>query len=257
MNITEKTLGFLETQNDRGFLNRAYKTPFSVYISRLEAISFSGMRKVCDAGCGYGQWSFPLAKLNKAVQGIDSSAGRIAVCQSILDDNRLNENILNFSVSDIQQTEFPDQSFDGIFSYSVIYLTDYRKTLREFHRILQPGGKLYFTSNDIGWYAHNLIDRPNVTSDYDARDMALRAMTDTIRYFSSGEFIYGNSIIMPIQLVLGEMDEIGFKVIAYGADAKINMTKLAQPKRFFQDEYYGYLGPYEILAEENILNPCY
>jgi SAM-dependent methyltransferase len=250
MMFTENTARHLNTRNDRAFFDRAHKTPQSDYVSRLKAVSFSGMSKVCDAGCGYGQWSFSLAKLNQAVQGIDSSAGRISVCQSLLDDNPSYKNILKFSVADIQQTGFPDRSFDGVFSYSVIYLTDYRKTLCEFHRILQPGGRLYLSTNDVGWYAHNLIDRPNATPDYDPRDMAIRAISGTVSYFSSGEYIRGSSIIMPIQLVIGEMNEMGLRVISSGPDGTINETKTAEQKRFFEEEYYGCLGPYEILAEK-------
>ena len=250
LNITDRNLGLLKTQNDRCFFDRVHKTPSSIYISRLEAISFSGMNKICDAGCGYGQWSFPLSKLNKSVHGIDSSADRISVCQALLVDNPSIEGTLEFLVEDIQKTNFPDQYFDGVFSYSVLYLTDYRKTLKELHRILKPGGKLYFSSNDIGWYCHNLVDRPNAASDYDPREMALKAISDTCLYYSTGEHVTGSSIIMPIHLVLKELEKMGLEVISYGADGEINLTKTSKPKAFFQKEYHGHLGPYEILAEK-------
>ena len=67
------------------------------------------MSYVCDAGCGYGQWSFPLAKLNKSVHEIDSSYDRISVCQALLADNSSPEGTLEFLVKDIQKTNFPDQ----------------------------------------------------------------------------------------------------------------------------------------------------
>ena len=53
------------------------------------------------------------------------------------------------------QLPFPDASFDACFAILVFHhLEDYKKGIREAHRVLRPGGRLYvydFALADMGW----------------------------------------------------------------------------------------------------------
>ncbi|HEY0085340.1 MAG TPA: class I SAM-dependent methyltransferase, partial [Allosphingosinicella sp.] len=65
------------TGDDRDFFLRVWATDPEVYRARLDAIGFAGLGNVLDAGCGFGQWSLPLAAANRHVTAVDVSAIRI------------------------------------------------------------------------------------------------------------------------------------------------------------------------------------
>lgn len=100
---------------------------------------------VLDAGCGVGMITRGLAA---AVQGGDSPTG-VAVG---VDANgaalvRAREGValagppVEFVEADIYQLPFPDASFDAVFSHGVVqHLTRPIEALREFRRVLRPGG---------------------------------------------------------------------------------------------------------------------
>lgn len=128
------------------------------YIKRIKQIGLSG-RAVLDAGCGMGNWSMALARFYDHVLSLDIEQPRLMVLSSIID--RFRDRIQPIHGS-LEQMPFPDDHFDTIFCNGVIFLTDYRKTLDEFCRVLRKGGNLYLTYNSLEWWKHLLLDRgPN------------------------------------------------------------------------------------------------
>ena len=122
-------------KEDLDFYWRVWEKDISIYVNRLRLIEFENMEKVLDAGSGMGQWTVSLSLINKYVCSIEINENRVNVIKNItklLDIN--NVEILNQSIEDI---EYPDKSFDGIFCYSVLYLSDFKKSLNEFARLLK------------------------------------------------------------------------------------------------------------------------
>ena len=237
----------LTSKNDQNFFERVWSTPQAVYTNRLRAIGFEQLGRVLDAGSGFGQWSVSLANLNNEVIGLDRSKERIAVSQLVA--NTLQLRNLRFLQGALEDAPFSSEAFDAAFSYSVLYLTDYRKTLRTLYEILKPGGLLYFSTNGLGWYIYNLIEGHNDSKDFSSRQMAIDAFENSLAYFARGEHNHGKSIIMPREVVLKDLRERGFQIIAAGPDASIGRERFAmQP--FYENEKYGQESVYEVLCRK-------
>jgi SAM-dependent methyltransferase len=142
----------------------------------------------------------------------------------------------------IENMSIADESVDAIFSYSVIFMTDYRKTLREFYRILKPNGKLYFTVNGLGWYLYCLIEEHNKSDMYDPRQMAISSLDSTINYFADERNKSVNAsdqLIIPIDVLTKELIELGFDTPIVNYEGKINVTNEPANQSFYQKETYS------------------
>jgi 2-polyprenyl-3-methyl-5-hydroxy-6-metoxy-1,4-benzoquinol methylase len=95
----------------------------------------SGQRWL-DAGCGTGTLSRWLARERGfSVVAIDVSEQMLA--------NAAPQNGVEYRKADVAETGLPSGTFDGVLSSSVLeYLTSVEAALREFHRLLKPGGTL-------------------------------------------------------------------------------------------------------------------
>ena len=114
-----------------------YKTrQFSVRLQVLSELlpeSQKGKRWL-DAGCGTGTLSRWLANERGAsVTALDASEQMLANAQGTLG--------VEYLRGDLTRCGLPDSSIDGILCSSVLeYLADVSAALKEFHRVLRPGG---------------------------------------------------------------------------------------------------------------------
>ncbi|HYJ04279.1 MAG TPA: class I SAM-dependent methyltransferase [Chthoniobacterales bacterium] len=100
---------------------------------------------VCDLGCGPGHVARYLKERGLEVVGCDLSPKMVEAARL------LNPEII-FHQADMTALDHADESWAGLVAfYSIIHIprTEIAKTLREFRRILQPGG-LLFLSFHIG-----------------------------------------------------------------------------------------------------------
>lgn len=91
-----------------------------------------------DAGCGPGHWTHHLAEGDRDVVGVDVSA-------EFLRFARRNHPDLRFEEASFRELPMEDASFGGILAwYSLIHTdpADVPVVLREFARVLAPGGSL-------------------------------------------------------------------------------------------------------------------
>ena len=247
--LNSKILNLIQSDNDRKFFKRIYSTKEQVYLDRLKSIGFDGMLRVLDAGCGFGQWSMALSKINHKIYAVDVAHERISVARLVAKDLGLSN--ITFNNSSVENLSFPDNSFDGVFCYSVLYLIDFRGALVEFYRVLKPGGRLYFSTNGLGWYIHNLLGKPNTAEDYCPRKMAIEAIKNSLEFYRSGARRPNQSIIMPSDFVLNYLTKIGFREIIRKGEGKIRIkSHEVRPLSFFKDEYYGEEGVYEVLCHK-------
>lgn len=232
--------------NDLAFFRRVWATSEDIYLNRLKAINFQGFDTILDAGFGFGQWLLPLAKLNRNVVGVEFSEERFKVVSALV-NNYEGGNVTVYKGS-IEHTSFPDESFDAIFSYSVILCTDYRKTIKEFSRILKPGGKLYFNTNGLGWYLHNLLEGHNSGAGFSSQEMAIHAIENTIHYYGEGIHDQGKSIITPSSIILNDLKTNGFEKVKYGPEGTVKENNHIETIPFFKGEYYGHEGVIEFIC---------
>lgn len=112
----------------------------------LDNAGKGGELDILDVGTGPGFFAIIMARAGHRVTALDCTEAMIEEAKK----NAENEGIRgDFRVSDGQELEFADESFDLIISRNVTWtLIDAEKAYREWKRVLRPGGKvLIFDAN--------------------------------------------------------------------------------------------------------------
>lgn len=117
--------------------------------------------KVLDAGCGPGRFTFLIAKKKGIdnVIGIDASTEMLTFATQKMESGNCLK--VKFVKGDIQLLPFKENTFDSIVCVHVLFhLPQYSEILKEFVRVLKPGGWVIVqmnSSNHINFFAHNSI----------------------------------------------------------------------------------------------------
>lgn len=222
--------------NDLEFFKRVWTSNLSAYEKRLKAIKFTNFDHVLDAGFGMGQWLLKLSELNARVSGIEFSSERVNAVNLILQEYKL-ENT-EITQGSIEELPYDNEKFDAVFCYGVIFITDYRKVIKEFSRVLRSEGKLFFTANDLGWYLFCLIEQHNKSENYDPRQMAINTIQNSIRYYSENKMKVGEQIIINRDIVQKELEELGFKDIIIKSEGHINLINESESNSFYKQTNY-------------------
>jgi ubiquinone/menaquinone biosynthesis C-methylase UbiE len=111
--------------------------------------------KLLDAGCGTGMFALGLAKRDSelAVEGLDASAGMLSVAQRQAEKLKLGN--VRFTHGDVTALPHGDGAFDTVVAAGLLpNVNDMGAALREFWRVLAPGGNIIFVEFDassMGW----------------------------------------------------------------------------------------------------------
>jgi len=109
-----------------------------------------GMR-VLDVGCGPGTITLGLARAVAPgeVVGIDVEPSQIEAARALADEQGIAN--LRFATGRDEALDFPDGSFDAVFSYAVIeHVPDPVAVLREMRRVVRHGGLAGVDASDWG-----------------------------------------------------------------------------------------------------------
>ena len=94
---------------------------------------------VLEVGCGLGTDGAQFAKAGALYTGIDLTEAAVDLAKQRFELFQLPG---NFYVADAEHLDFPDNSFDIVYSHGVLHHTpDTASAVREIHRILRPRGK--------------------------------------------------------------------------------------------------------------------
>lgn len=110
-------------------------------------LSLGSGRRLLEVACGSGGVTCAIAKHSGATcTGVDINVYGIAAAKSYAEREGLSS-LVSFQMADASQhLPFADGSFDAIFCNDAInHLPDRRAVMRDWHRLLRPGGRVLFT----------------------------------------------------------------------------------------------------------------
>ena len=105
------------------------------------AANFQGARglKVLEIGCGLGTDGAQFAQAGADYTGVDLTEAAIELARKRFECSNLPG---EFRTADAEKLDFPDNSFDLVYSHGVLHHTpDTAGAVNEVHRVLRPGGR--------------------------------------------------------------------------------------------------------------------
>lgn len=113
-----------------------------------ELLGLQKGEQVLDAGSGQGYTARYLAEITGAtVFGVTITPREIAVSEKLSKECK---NPPKFVLGDYANTDFADGQFDVIYvTETLSHARDMKQTMREFYRILRPGGRIVFADYEI------------------------------------------------------------------------------------------------------------
>ncbi len=150
--------------------------------------------KILDVGCGTGLYWPVLSKYGDEVAGIDSSVSMIDEAQRLVRAKNLHN--MTPSVQNSTHIGFPDAHFDVVMCVdSLHHIPRLKAAIREFHRVLKPGGRFLAVEpnmfNPLMFLAHLIPP--------EERYGVVRSFAPILRklfnpYFNSIQFRYVNYV---------------------------------------------------------------
>src|ERR1043166_3132475 len=105
------------------------------------AAGFASTRglKVLEVGCGVGTDGLQFARAGADYTGVDLTEAAVGLARNNFASAGTPG---EFRMSDAENLDFADESFDGVYSHGVLHHTpDIEAAVREIHRVLKPGGR--------------------------------------------------------------------------------------------------------------------
>lgn len=214
--------------------------------TRIEMAGFHNLGRVLDAGCGYGQWSVALAERNSDVVAFDRDSGMVEISRAFA--NHFGRTNLDVSQHDLNvPLPYSDASFDAVWCWGVIMFVNRDLALREFHRVLKPGGRLMLGAvNSYGRWLLKLLQalKPS-RPDKAVAQMAIKAL------------LHGKSPdAFPSLISTGYASRLlaqyGFDVDIAAIDGHIDISGNARRISLFPPRFLGIEGNIEVLARKRL-----
>lgn len=97
-------------------------------------------RYALDIGTGCGQFALYLSNLGFKVTAVDLSENMIALARKYSIEQKIN---IDFQIQDAERLKFDDNTFDVVVSRNLLWtLPNPEQALKEWHRVMKPGGTL-------------------------------------------------------------------------------------------------------------------
>ncbi|CAN1265657.1 Phosphoethanolamine N-methyltransferase [Linum perenne] len=139
-NVQYKSTGILRYERvfGQGFVSTGGLETTKEFISKLD---LKPGQKVLDVGCGIGGGDFYMAEnFDVEVVGIDLSINMVSFALERAIGLKCS---VEFEVADCTKKEYPDESFDVVYSRdTILHIQDKPALFRSFYRWLKPGGKV-------------------------------------------------------------------------------------------------------------------
>ena len=132
---------FLQRTKDMGIVG--HRGGLKATRELLQMCDLQAGQRVLEVGCGSGHTACTTAKQHEAsVTAVDRETHLLARAGERARSMRVEQSV-TLTCADARRLPFEDASFDGVICESVLaFLEDKADALREFHRVLKPGGFL-------------------------------------------------------------------------------------------------------------------
>jgi ubiquinone/menaquinone biosynthesis C-methylase UbiE len=117
--------------------------------------------RLLEVGSGIGVDSIQLARCGFDVTAVDLTDSAIRVARQFAQHRGV---AIDFRLGNAEQLNFPDESFDAVYSFGVLHHTpDIEKAVTEVRRVLKPGGTAYimlYHRDSVVNLAHKVLRLP-------------------------------------------------------------------------------------------------
>lgn len=134
----------------KNYAYRIKRTSFNDPIFRhiLKNMNINPDHKVLDYGCGAGDYSAALSKHSKSVVGLDIDIKR---AREKFPKNR-------FIRQKGKKLKFKNDHFDRIVCVNTVeHVVSFENLMKEFKRVLKPGGKIFLTTYDTDFIFNEIL----------------------------------------------------------------------------------------------------
>lgn len=101
-------------------------------------------KKALEIGCGTGLFTAKVARSGADITAVELSPDLIEVARE-----KNNSGNIKYLVMNVEELDFPDNSFDCVYGSSVLHHMNLQKVLPETLRVLKPGGDFVFTEPNM------------------------------------------------------------------------------------------------------------
>ena len=164
-----------------------------------EDLDLTDVQRVLDVGCGTGSWLIETAKTHPAIAllvGIDISSKMINFAQTQARNQQVSERV-EFHVMDaLRGLDFPDAQFDLVnirMGDSWLRTWDWPTLLREFQRVVRPGGLIQVTESDM------VSDNSRSQAGTRFMDLVFAALFQAGHYFTDDRSCLLNDLVPLLQ----------------------------------------------------------
>ncbi|MCK5742856.1 MAG: class I SAM-dependent methyltransferase [Chlorobi bacterium] len=172
----------------------------------------SSKPKILDIGCGVGTQTFHIAEIS---DGDITATDNFQDFLDIITKRAKNEGFsgrVRAEIADMTDLKYPDEKFDLLWSESSIYNIGFESGLREWKRLLKPGG--YIVVSEAAWKQENppkeiydwwQSEYPAITTDKNNRKMIEECGYELIDSFALPDSAWMNDYYTPMQANIDKM----------------------------------------------------
>ena len=185
---------FDDISNNYDFLNRILSFGVDVYWRKklIQCMNIKDGQYIIDIATGTGDVAFEINKqYNVSIVGLDISKNMLQIAKMKLKNNKNKNTKIEFVHGDAEKLPMGDNSYDHIcISFGFRNLGNYDKALKEFYRVLKPGGKLCilefsqsrskFFNFIFSVYFNRILPR---IAAFISRADAYRYLPESVKYF--------------------------------------------------------------------------
>ena len=240
----------LERYSPDEYYKYIFQFEIETFHRRIEMAGCTRAGTVLDAGCGYGQWAAALGATNRRVIAYDRDPGMVKITEIFA----LREGLDNIGVQqgDLNQPlPYPGEMFDLVWCWGVLMFVRRDHLMREFNRVLKPGGKLLLGCvNSIGRWLHKLIVAGNpLNFDKIAWDLSVAALGRGHRPAAVPSYLTTKAAGTFCNL-------FGFGLLAAATDGHIDVTGGRRRLPMFPPRFLGLENNIEVLARKVATPPA-